>query len=227
MLTVKLIDTKDGNNQYEGIYIGDGFTEGIADIIASIAMNENTADIEGSYDIEAAELQIFIDALNINLNDLIDKGVYGLINKMEKNGIYSHTEYIDNIDILVKIRKYNEFETCISAKDNIKNFLVDLAKCRINNGESKEETIKFICEVLDNCGYESIPEIFPAPEPKLSEVENSQIRVIYFNNLEELKKEIIQEIEQFTLNDEWLEGIQELESFEENNKLLQEEMELE
>lgn len=227
MITVKLVGTKDGIDQYDEIYIGNGFSEGIADIIASIAMNENTMDFRGPYITEAAELQIFADALNINVNDLIDKGTYGLICEMRRNGIDSPVEYIDNIDVLVKLKKYNQFETCISANDNIKNFLIDLAKYRINNGESKEETINFICEVLDNCGYKSIPEVLPAPKPELSEVEKPPIMVTNISDLEELKKEIIQEIQEFTLNDELIEETKELEIFVENDKLQQEEMEIE
>ena len=149
---------------YKLIYdFGISIEEAKADMIAQIACGLKIGKIDTSYNQFIEFLRICMETTGVSLNDLIQKGVPYLIEKMKENGIDDPITHIENMDALM-ISFVNEsgvFDIQIPGeefnyREAILWYMCDYADDKIAEGENQEKVGQEVFDIVNNSYFENV-----------------------------------------------------------------------
>ncbi len=143
------------NADYYFKYTGFSLEEGKADFISDIATGIKSG---GPYDVEAEQLRIFIETIDISLSDYIKYGTSYLVKTMRENDIDRPIDYIMAVDELLTGQREKNFNipNNFLMEHNIVEFFKDYADDKINAGVSNTVIKDKVQGVLENTSYDFV-----------------------------------------------------------------------
>lgn len=164
-----IIMKKDGENIYVGteaiIYFkdiedlqiyGSGFSEGIADIIASKALGDKGIQ-NGSYQPISEQLEIMLNTTKMNPTDFVNKGTTSFIQKSKRMGIENVYNNISCCDMLcTALQEGISTQPELSVKQNLYDFFMEYVTKQLEQGISKERIIKNIDNAIFSATYSNV-----------------------------------------------------------------------
>ena len=173
--------------------LGTSASEAIADLISSYSSNIKN-DFENSYTIEVYALSTLLKANNYSIDDFVNYGINGLIQKMKEQGINNPMQYIMKLD---KEKEFM-FENVALGQDKayydiFTDYYWESALSKAINGESIDEIKKWAEESLEAYNITLEPFYFYGDTVKILE----ETRKENYNMIKPdmIKDEVIQNIE--------------------------------
>ncbi len=124
--------------------------EKIAEIASKGSLGENLAYVS-----EEEQIRIFLEAIDMSLEEFIAKGNYGLYNKMKEVGIENPLEYIECADVNLQSKEQDFTLDGIDdvdkdIKGNIRRFFTEMAEIWKQQGESVDDICLRVEEITKN-----------------------------------------------------------------------------
>ena len=144
-------EAKENGRDYDFFYVGQGFEEGKADLIAKFAMGDLMV-LGSSYLEQSEELRIMCEACGLSLEEYISNGGAEILSqKMQENDVENSLSYIYASDIYTNAQKSGLVEvldTNVGFKENITAFFKDYADNKMKNGADKKEIIEKFAKIV-------------------------------------------------------------------------------
>lgn len=135
---------------------GSGFSEGIADIIASKALGDKEIQ-NGSYEPISEQLEVMLNTTKMTPTDFVNKGTTIFIQKAKRMGIENVYHNINSCDMLcTALQEGMSITTELSVKQNLYDFLMEYATKQLEQGISKEKVVKSIDNAIFNTTFSNI-----------------------------------------------------------------------
>lgn len=133
---------------------GNSMEEAKAERIAELASKESLGE-NLAYVSEEEQIRVFLEAIDMSLEEFIAKGNYGLYMKMKEVGIENPLEYIECADVNLQSKEQDFALDGIDDEDkdikgNIRRFFTEMAKIWLQQGESVDDICARVKEIMKN-----------------------------------------------------------------------------